>query len=159
MPRNYKQGTLAERLRKKAELELEISQNAAALFAFLTTEYDRWNQHKLIREDPQDGNSPIVPPPGPKINPYVIRTAVDNMVSSEKDLAFSEDLRAAADAVYVVQVMKDDKELCAAARRLKGVLDGSFRYNVYRGEAPEGVPTSQRDQALVLLSLGVLGVG
>jgi hypothetical protein len=158
MARNYKQGTLAQRLLKKAEDELEISKNADALFQMLKPEYDRWDQHKLIREDPRDPNSPIVPPPGPKINTYVIRTAVDNMVSSEKDLAFSEDLREAADIVQIVQVLRGDTELCAAARRLTGALDGSFRYNVYRGEAPEGVPTSKRDQALVLLSLGVLGV-
>lgn len=158
MARNYKQGTLAERLAKKADDELQISQNAAALFNFLKPEYERWNNHKGEKVDPTDPNSPFKPFPGGVPNAYVIRTAVDNMVSSERDLAHSEDLREASDIIGVVQGIRDTTEVREAVGRLKGVLEGTYRYTVYRGEPPEGVPTSKRDQALVLLMLDALGV-
>ncbi len=48
--------------------------------------------------------------------------------------------------------MPSEKEIEAAAQRLRAMLDGDFRYKAYRGKAPDGAPEMRSDLDLVLSS-------
>jgi hypothetical protein len=88
--------SLSEQLRKLADQYETWSKNSATLFEVLRPEYERWEKARIVREDPSDPNSPIVPH-DPPLNLYVIRTAIDNKLSSEKDLKTALMLNRAAD--------------------------------------------------------------